>query len=276
MRWESAMWGARAIIDVRRVAWCVLAVAALALLSASTQARDAGAQGRSVLRHCRGVRVGTVEAVHVRASYRCSSARKDLKSLLRRGVATLPARKTALGRWRCRKDGATRICKRARRGRRTSRILFRTASTVRQKAQAPSPDSVAPSPESPPPGSGAPPTPTPPKPAPQDCIDLWNASDSHAFAQDGYHFYLDHGIRKGWVFHMSDGTGRCAVIFVDPPSDPYYYEYGTDGETENKARNGWILMDSNDAFGAHAVEVQTQARENANVSLSSLGTIAPL
>ena len=238
-------------------------MAALGILLLGAPTPAVAAQGSHSLRHCRAVQVGTVKAVHVKANYRCRSARKDLKRLLRRGVAALPARKTALGRWSCRKEGSTRICKHVPRGRPTLRIRFTTSSTVHQKSKPPPAGSPAPSPQ---------PSPRP-APAPQDCLDLWNASGSHAFADDGYHFYVDHGIRQAWVFHMTDGTGRCAVIFVVPPTD---YEYGTDGETENTARNGWILMDSTAAFGAEAVEVQTQARDNANASLSSLGTIAAL
>jgi hypothetical protein len=250
------------VAHVRRLG-SSLAVVALGFLLAGAVSPADAAQGRSDLRHCRQVRVETTKAVHITASYRCRSARKDLKALLRQGVASLPARKTALGRWRCRKEGSTRICKQVRRGRPALRILFRTA-TVRQNSQ-------------PPPTGPPPPKPPPPKPAPpQDCLDLWNASGSHAFANDGYHFYWDHGIRQAWVFHMTDGTQRCAVIFVVPSTDPYYYEFGTDGATENSARNGWIPMQSTEAFGGRSVEIQTQATDNANASLSSVGTIAPL
>jgi hypothetical protein len=249
MRTEGATSGSQLVVHGHKVGWSLLVVVGLGILSFGTPSPAAAAQDRPTLRHCREVRTGTVKAVRVRASYRCRSARTDLKSLLRQGIALLPARKTALGGWSCRKQSSIRICKKQRR-RSTLRISFRTGSTVAKES----------------PGSKA----------PQECLDLWNASPSHAFPDDGYHFYVDHGIRQAWVFHMTDGTDRCTVIFVVPPTDPYYYEFGADGETENKARNGWILMNSPDAFGGYAVEVQTQAPGNANASLGSLGTITPL
>jgi hypothetical protein len=254
----------------RKHQWSVLVMATLVLLLMApvTDASATGARSPG-LRHCRDLTVGSLDVVSIRANYGCRSARRNLKRLLRGGIGALPARKSSRGRWSCRKQGRTRICKRSRRGTFTLRIVFRTPSpdptVVKPNSQPP-----APPPAPPPPAPVPPPSPTP---APQDCLDLWNPYTSHAFQDDGYHFYVDHGVRKGWVFHMTDGTDRCAVIFVVPSFD---YEYGTDGETVNKTGTGWILMNHSDAFGDQAFNIQKQAYDRANVSLNSLGAIAAL
>jgi hypothetical protein len=221
------------------------------------------------LRHCGSLDVGSVHVSKIRANYACAAARNALRRLLSDGIDSLPKASSTRSRWVCHKYGARRICKQRSRRRVdvARRIVFR-ASTVHAES------GPAPAPTPPPAPAPAPaPTPGPQKtPPPQDCLDYWNALASHNFPDDGMHFYVDHNIRQGWVFHMTDGTSRCAVVFVDPASDPYPWEFGTDGEVRDT--NGtWLLM--NEVF-PNAIEVQGQAPANANVSLDATGNLTSL
>jgi hypothetical protein len=216
----------------------LLAIAAMAPLLTALIGERAAATGQSgQLRRCQDLNVGTLHVFRIRTNYRCVYAHEALRRLLRDGVSGLPARKASRGAWACRKQGSTRICTKLPRRHRatTSRILFRTEPTV-----------------------------------PQDCLDLWNAQASHAFQDDGLHFYVDHGVRKGWVFHTPDGSLQlCAVIFVVPVSD---WEYGTDGEV-TAPNGGWQLMNY---FFGQSIALQNQAPDHANVSLDPSGKLARL
>jgi hypothetical protein len=123
------------------------------------------------------------------------------------------------------------------------------------------------------PGAEGGPTATPkppPPPAPQACLDLWNALDSHAFQDDGKHFYADHQARKAWVFYVPNNASLCAYIFVVSTSD---FEYGLDGEAGALDLSGWQLMDS---VFADPYATQRKAVDSANTSLDANGKLAPL
>jgi hypothetical protein len=104
--------------------------------------------------------------------------------------------------------------------------------------------------------------------APKECLDLWNAAESHAFPDDGKHFYVDHKARQAWVFRLADGTNRCAVIIVVATSD---WEYGLDGEVGRLDGAGWRLMNS---VFPNVYTMQARAAERANASLDPNGKLA--
>ena len=238
----------------------VIAGVAVALAGVTSELGLAKAPAGRV-RHCKGLDVGNLQVWRLRTNGSCSSARSTLRRLLARGIGGLPVHKTSRSAWVCGKRGSTRFCRKSARAHGES-VVVRIVFRLRARSD----------------GSGAPPTPPPSPPpappgvvpAPQECLDFWNADTSHAFIDDGLHFYADHNVRKAWVFHAPEGQLEvCAVIFVVLVTDP---EYGTDGEVR-KLTGEWQLM--NYYFG-DPVAKQGEAPDHANASLDASGKLAPL
>jgi hypothetical protein len=210
---------------------------------------------------CAGFKAGSIAVSRVKTNARCGYARKVIRTLLRNGVDGLPKAKASSRRWSCRKRGTLRVCKKAGRVGKVSKISFlpKDSSPVGQKGGTPPPP---------------PPPPTNP-PAPQVCLDLWNTYES-TIPNLGIHFYADHNVRQAWVYLVTDPQGgqRCAAIMVVADND---YEFGQDGElTQAGPAPNWFVMNYSTANWIHPIATQEAAPANANTSLDVNGKLAPL
>jgi hypothetical protein len=217
----------------------------LTLAVSGTFVASASASGQASRVHrCPSFDVGSLHVAGISTNSHCATARKTIRRLLRHGVNGLPARKATRRKWGCRNRGSKHVCKKLGRTRSGTVSVSFTAQPVDPRA------------------------------APADCIGLWNA-DAAFIARYALHFYLDHGVRRGWALHWADGQRQvCVVVFVDP--DPSDVEYGTLGGV-NRPAVGWVLMGGPmDNLIGDPIGTQIKAPANANVSLDASGKIAPL
>jgi hypothetical protein len=111
-------------------------------------------------------------------------------------------------------------------------------------------------------------------PAPRDCVKRYN--DSPTAISLGSHAYgQGHNSRAAHVFKITDKENEldqsCAVIFNAADSDR---EYGILGAVEFQF--GWDYTTQLKATPDKRAEIQALGAEQANVTLKSDGTLAPL
>jgi hypothetical protein len=211
------------------------------------------------LSSCSGFKTTSLTVTKLKTNYSCAGARVDLRHLLRRGIRKLPKLTTRPGRWGCGKTGSDRVCSRYTATGKVRRVLFR--ARLRKTTAGSTPNSQ-------PPPATIPPT--PPAPAVLDCINRWNADPY--FLSDGVHFYdPPHSARYAWVFPLAHYPAKCAVIFVQPPSDP---EYTLDGYVFDSGSS--VLMDDPTIPepGWNPLEIQNAAPTHANATLDATGRLA--